>query len=129
MKAIIDEMYTPLNLKTKVAPTSPTGLFTRDLDAPKFDGRATKDQGIIVGPNRKESFSLCVDADFSGNWFKQMAMDDASATKSRTGYIITYDDCPILWVSKLQIVVTLSTTEAENVALIMAAREAIVLII
>eukprot|EP00957_Ditylum_brightwellii_P046620 3537453-Ditylum_brightwellii.AAC.1 len=49
--------------------------------------------------------------------------------KSRTGYIITYAGCSILWASKLQILVTLSITEAEYVALSTATREAIVLMI
>eukprot|EP00957_Ditylum_brightwellii_P006926 523933-Ditylum_brightwellii.AAC.1 len=88
---------------------------------------ATKDMGIILDPNKNESFSVYGDADFSGNLFKKTAMHDASTAKSRTGYIITYAGCPILWASKLQILVTLSTTEAEYVALSMAAKEAIVL--
>eukprot|EP00957_Ditylum_brightwellii_P162091 12340815-Ditylum_brightwellii.AAC.1 len=87
----------------------------------------TKGMGIAVNHNRKESFSVYIDADFSGNWVKKTAMHDDITAKSRTGYIITYAGCPILWASKLQSLVTLSTTEAEYVALSRAAREAIVL--
>eukprot|EP00957_Ditylum_brightwellii_P110829 8453045-Ditylum_brightwellii.AAC.1 len=54
---------------------------------------ATKDKGIILDPNKKKSFSVCVDADFSGNWFKKTVMHDVSTAKSRTGYIITYAGC------------------------------------
>eukprot|EP00957_Ditylum_brightwellii_P143015 10897065-Ditylum_brightwellii.AAC.1 len=75
----------------------------------------------------KKSFSVYVDADFSGNCFKKTAMHDVSTAKSRTGYIITYAGCPILGASELQTLVTLSTTEAEYVALSIAAREAILL--
>ena len=57
---------------------------------------ATKDKGIILDPNKRESFSVYVDADFSRNWFKKMTMHDVSTAKSRTGYIITYAGCPIL---------------------------------
>eukprot|EP00957_Ditylum_brightwellii_P197678 15059908-Ditylum_brightwellii.AAC.1 len=32
---------------------------------------ATKDRGIILDPNKKESFSVYVDADFSGKWFQK----------------------------------------------------------
>eukprot|EP00957_Ditylum_brightwellii_P196772 14991626-Ditylum_brightwellii.AAC.1 len=56
-------------------------------------------------------------------------MDDVSTSKSRTGYIITYAGCHILWASKPQTLVTLSTAEIEYVALSMTPREAIVLVI
>eukprot|EP00957_Ditylum_brightwellii_P201650 15326603-Ditylum_brightwellii.AAC.1 len=35
---IIDEVYTPPNLKERGAPASAIRLLTRELDAPKFDG-------------------------------------------------------------------------------------------
>ena len=37
---------------------------------------------------------------------------------SRTGYVITYAGCPVLWCSESQIEITLSTTEVEYIALI-----------
>ena len=37
-----------------------------------------------------------------------------------TGYVITYTECPVLWCSKLQTEIILSTTEAECIALIQA---------
>ena len=48
--------------------------------------------------------------------------------KSRSGWIIQYTGCPITWVSKLQTLPALSTTEAEYVALSMAMREQLLLI-
>eukprot|EP00957_Ditylum_brightwellii_P107900 8230976-Ditylum_brightwellii.AAC.1 len=66
----------------------------------------------MLDPNKKESFSVYVDADFSEIWFKKTAMHDGSTAKTRTGYIATYAGCPILWASKLQTSVTLSTAEA-----------------
>eukprot|EP00957_Ditylum_brightwellii_P206272 15347631-Ditylum_brightwellii.AAC.1 len=83
---------------------------------------ATKDMGIILYP-----FSVYVDADFSGHLVKKRAMHDASTAKSMTGCIITCAGCPILWASRLQTLVTLSTTEAEHAVLSTEAREAIVL--
>ena len=50
---------------------------------------------------------------------------DVSTAKSRTGYIIMYSKCPLLWASKLQTMVALSTTEAEYMALSQALRETI----
>ncbi len=70
---------------------------------------ATKDKGLILNP-REHSFECWVDADFVGNWDRVNADVDPSTAKSRTGYIITYAACPIIWSSKLQTEVTLSTT-------------------
>ena len=44
---------------------------------------------------------------------------------SRTGYIVTYTKCPVIWSSKLQTEIALSTTEAEYIALLQALREVI----
>ena len=45
------------------------------------------------------------------------------SVKSRTGFCLTLGGCPLLWVSKLQTKVALSTTEAEYIALSQAMRE------
>jgi len=52
-----------------------------------------------------------VDADFAGTWSASTA-DKTSSVKSRTGYVITFASCPVLWCSKLQTEIALSTTEA-----------------
>mgnify|MGYP003341565099 CR=1 FL=1 len=39
IQSITDEVYIPPNLKGKGAPATATRLLTRELDAPKFDGR------------------------------------------------------------------------------------------
>jgi hypothetical protein len=54
-------------------------------------------------------------------------MNDPSTAKSRTGYIISYGGCPVLWASKLQTEVVLSTTESEYVGLSESLRIAIVM--
>ena len=77
----------------------------------------TRDKGIILDPDAEQSLKVYVDADFCGSYQRITAMDDISTAKSRTGYIVQYCNCPIVWVSKLQTLVTLSTTEAEYVAL------------
>ena len=46
---------------------------------------------------------------------------------SRTGYFIYYAPCLIIWESKLQSIVALSTTEAEYIALSTAATVSITL--
>eukprot|EP00957_Ditylum_brightwellii_P095821 7300623-Ditylum_brightwellii.AAC.1 len=89
--------------------------------------KATRNKGIILDPNKKGAFNVYVDADFCGLWNKMTVQDDVSTAKSRTGYIITYTNCPILWASKVQTFITLSTTEAEYVSLSTALRETIVI--
>jgi len=66
-----------------------------------------------------------VDADFAGNWNKEEAALDADTARSRSGYVITFAGCPILWASKLQTHIALSTTEAEYMALSAALRDVI----
>ena len=82
----------------------------------------TRDKGIIIRPN-EESLECFVDADFTGLWDKERAEHDRSSALSRTGFIVKYAGCPILWSSKLQTEVSLSTTSAEYVALSAAVRE------
>ena len=77
----------------------------------------TRTQGIILDADPTQSLKVYVDADFAGSYQRMTAMDDPSTAKSRTGYIVQYCGCPIIWVSKLQTLITLSTTEAEYVAL------------
>ena len=42
-----------------------------------------------------------------------------------TGYVIKYVECPLLWCSKLQTEIALSTTEAEYIELNLVMRKAI----
>jgi hypothetical protein len=65
-----------------------------------------------------------VDAGFAGDYNKDRA-DDATTLLSQTGYTILLFGCPIIWVSKLQTEITLSTTEAEYVALSQGMRDVI----
>ena len=44
---------------------------------------------------------------------------------SWTGYLITYANCPIMWGSKMQVLVALSTSEAEFIAWSTALQEVI----
>lgn len=50
-------------------------------------------------------------------------LDDPVSVKSRTGFLLTLFGCPIIWSSKLQQEITLSSTAAEYVAFSMAMRE------
>ena len=81
---------------------------------------------MIYRPNDSAGFDCYVDASFAGDWKPETASEtDSTSTKSRTGYVIRYAGCPILWASKLQTTISLSSTEAEVVALSSATREVI----
>ena len=64
---------------------------------------------------------MYVDADFAGGYDKEHGVEPASVY-SRTGFIIKYAGCPLMWQSKLQTEIALSTTEAEYIALSYAMR-------
>jgi len=61
------------------------------------------------------------DADFSGNWIPEEAKEEPDTARSRSGYIMSYLGCPILWKSQLQTEMALSSTESEYIALSQAA--------
>lgn len=63
-----------------------------------------------------------MDADFV--WTRENTHHPTSF-KSRTGYLIMFANCPILWTSKLQMEIALSTSEAEYISLSLAMRDLI----
>jgi Reverse transcriptase (RNA-dependent DNA polymerase) len=93
--------------------------------AVKLIGRylmGTSDKGIICSP-KPESFNCYCDADFSGTWDASIAETDGSTARSRSGYLIMYAGCPLIWASRLQTEIALSTTESEYISLSQALRE------
>jgi Reverse transcriptase (RNA-dependent DNA polymerase)/GAG-pre-integrase domain len=84
----------------------------------------TQDKGLICQPNNTSLECYC-DADFAGNYIKEEAENDVNTARSRSGYIIKYAGCPLLWKSKLQTEIALSTTESEYISLSTALREVI----
>ena len=87
--------------------------------------RGTKDKGIYLKVT-DDSFKVWADADFSGNWsHTDETITQADTARSRSGYIITYLGCPIIWKSALQTEIALSTTEAEYISLSQALRQTI----
>jgi len=76
----------------------------------------TRNLGLTYHPSA-HSFNCWADADFVGTWEKSIAMEDITTARSRSGYLLTYAACPLLWASKLQTEIALSTTEAECISL------------
>jgi hypothetical protein len=84
----------------------------------------TKAQGLILKPQVDHRVDCYVDADFGG-LFSVEDPQQAISVKSRTGYVILYRGAPLLWVSKMQTQVALSTMEAEYIALSQSMRDLI----
>ena len=87
--------------------------------AVKMIGRylaGTSDKGTVI--SRPKSFGLqCYsDSDFAGLFKRDPDLSPSSA-KSRSGYLIKFCGCPLLWKSQLQPTIALSTSEAEYYAL------------
>jgi hypothetical protein len=99
--------------------------------AVKWIGRylaGTKDKGLVLKPDKNKGFEVYVDASFVGDWDPETAEWDSETAKSRMGYIFMFAGCPILWTSRVQSEVALSTTESEYIAISSATREVLPLI-
>ena len=86
--------------------------------------KGTNTQGMSFCPNNDYQVDCYVDADFAGLYGSEHDQDPI-CVKSRTGYLITFMGCPLLWVSKLQTQIALSTMEAEYIALSQSMRDLI----
>ena len=79
---------------------------------------------MILKPMVNDEFVMdaYVDSDFMGLYGRENPSDPTSA-KSRTGFVICINGCPIVWSSKLQDGIALSTMMAEYYALSTAMRD------
>ena len=84
--------------------------------------KQTETKGTTFTPDLTKGLDGYVDADFAGLWGHEDEQDPV-CVKSRTGFTLTLFGCPIIWQSKLQTEITLSSTAAEYVAFSMAMRE------
>eukprot|EP00957_Ditylum_brightwellii_P075665 5750066-Ditylum_brightwellii.AAC.1 len=82
------------------------------------------DREIVYDPNPNLGIQCFVDTDFAGSWRKADA-DNPDNLMSHTGFVIIYAGCPVLWQSKLQTEIALSTAETEYIALSSAMYEVI----
>ena len=70
-----------------------------------------------MDPEGRKSFKVYGDAELCLKWQLPTAVNEPITAKSRTCYTILYAGCLIIWYSKLQTQITLSTTEADYIAL------------
>ena len=61
--------------------------------------KGTKENGLILYLKIDKGLEYFVDADFAGK-LSTNEYDNPASVYSRTGYIIKYRNCPILWASK-----------------------------
>jgi hypothetical protein len=73
--------------------------------------KVTADKGIIFKPNKINKIDCHVGSDFSGLFGVEDGLKLICA-KSITGYVIKFCNVPLLWVSKIQTQIALSTMEA-----------------
>jgi hypothetical protein len=85
--------------------------------------KKTRHLGTCFKPDQDKGCECYCNADFSGNWNKHLAPFEPSTAKSRSGWIVFYAGCPVIWVSKLQTQVALSTTEAEYIPMSQSLRD------
>jgi hypothetical protein len=91
--------------------------------------KRTADKGTYLDQSTYENakcleLECFVDADFAG-LYKQDPDESPSSAKSRTGYIIRLAGAPLVWKSKLQTEISLSTLESEYSSLSQAMRQLI----
>ena len=94
-------------------------------EAVKHIGRyllKTRGKGMTMRPDEEKQFECMVDADYCGNWDRNIAMNDPATAKSRHGFIVKYAGVPLYWASKMQTQIALSTAESEYIGLSTAAR-------
>ena len=84
----------------------------------------TKAQGIALSPDKIKLLECYTETDWAKSW-QQRSSDDQLLRHLRTVYVIIYASCSIIWASKMQYLISLSTTEAEFTALSTALWEVI----
>jgi hypothetical protein len=88
----------------------------------------TRDLDIRFQPDPTRGYKGCCHTDFSGNRNKSLAAKDPATSKSRSGCIIFYAGCLIIWASILRSQVALFTTKAEYIALSMSLQDVLPII-
>jgi hypothetical protein len=84
----------------------------------------TRDQVLLIKPDKTKWVQCYVNADFAAD-FSTETYGDPVSVFSRSGYVIFYLNCPVIWVSEMQSEISLSTVEPEYIALSQSMRNLI----
>ena len=74
--------------------------------------QGTKDKGLVFNPYKKLVVDCYADEYFVGLWGHENPQDPICA-RSSTGFVVTFSNVPLFWVSKLQTDISLSTLYSE----------------
>ena len=102
----------------------PKLLYDQDANLVLLYLKGTATQGIILKLDLEKGIESYVDVNFIVGWNQEEGKEPGSFL-SRTGYIIIYANCPIIWASRIHPEIALSTTEAEYIYLLQAMRYAL----
>ena len=73
--------------------------------------KGTKDKGMVFRPDGRICLECDVGTEFTGGWDKADS-GNPDAMLSRTGCVLIYDNCLVLFCSKSQTEIALSAVEA-----------------
>ena len=76
--------------------------------------QGTKDNGIVFNPHKKIVVDCYDDEYFLGIWVHENPKDYICA-RIINGFVVTFTNYPLLWVSELQTEIALSTLNSEYV--------------
>ena len=82
------------------------------------------ERGVIYKVNKSKGIEVYVDADFAGSW-SFADSENAGNVLSRTGFVICYANCSLIWCSIFLTEIALSTAEAEYIAMSHALQDTI----
>ena len=71
--------------------------------------QGTNDNDLVFNTYKKLVVDCYADADFVGLWGHENPQDPICA-RSRTEFVVTFENCPLLWVLKLQTYISIFTT-------------------
>jgi hypothetical protein len=94
----------------------PKALHEKAVKRINYYLQCTRDKSFIMKPNKNISPDAYCNSDFTGVWHQEFTHLRDSCF-SRTYFIIVLAGVPIYWSSKLQTEISLSSTEAEYIAL------------
>ena len=80
----------------------------------------------MFNPSKKLVVDCYADADFAGLWVNEDPQDPICAG-SRTGFVVTFYNFTLLWVSKLQTYISIYTLHSEYVVLSNSIRSSLLL--
>ena len=78
--------------------------------------QGSKENGLVFNPSKKLAVGFYANVDFDGLWRHENPQDPIFA-RNRTGFVVTFSNFSLLWVSKLQTDIAPSTLHYEYVAL------------